>query len=391
MFDNDKKEYKENSNFVFFEEDDVDKKFDHGADEHDHRRKKKKKFPLGCLASLVLLIAAGFLIWTYRDPIVLAIHQASGDYIDLYIKDKDKKSPEKNKDDKPQVEAPKKDDKPETEAPKKEDPQAEAPKEDPSKKPEDNEGGSKVSKKDGNHIAASDDISYDTAEVRKNTFNTNYKGKKLAFLTFDDGVNNVITPKVLDVLKDKNVKATFFVVGNSIGDDTAHLLKREFNEGHAIALHSFHHDYSKLYPNRFADTDYIVKEYKSSLEVMRSVLGKDFDSKVWRYPGGHMSWKPSGLATSDKALKEFGVEWIDWNAMNGDAQVTSSSNPAEIIRPKTVDEVIKNFDKSLRYTENPDQVVILMHDAADKELTAKALPSLIDHIKGLGYEFGILN
>lgn len=66
----------------------------------------------------------------------------------------------------------------------------------------------------------------------------------LAFLTFDGGPNNVITPQVLDILKKNNIKATFFVVGKNINDSTAKPLKRAYNEGHQIAIHSYTHDYN---------------------------------------------------------------------------------------------------------------------------------------------------
>ena len=238
-----------------------------------------------------------------------------------------------------------------------------------------------------NHNQKFKNVAYDVKEIRELSNNGNYKGKKIAFLTFDDGPNNVITPHVLDVLKEKNVPATFFMVGHAIGENSKEVLKRAYNEGHAIGTHSLTHDYETLYPGRVPDPDVVVKEEKQAIKLLKKYLGNNFESRVFRYPGGHMSWNREGLKKSDKALADLNIHWIDWNTMNGDAQPI---NDPDLARPTTVDEVIKNFDKSKTFTANSDIAVILMHDAADKDLTLKALPSLIEHLKDQGYEFGIL-
>ncbi|MFM1539511.1 polysaccharide deacetylase family protein [Helcococcus bovis] len=238
-----------------------------------------------------------------------------------------------------------------------------------------------------NHNQKFKDMAYDVEEIRELSYDGDYKGKKIAFLTFDDGPNNVITPHVLDVLKEKNVPATFFMVGHAIGDTTQDTLKRAYNEGHAIGTHSLTHDYETLYPGRVPDPDVVVSEEKQAIKLLKKYLGNEFESRVFRYPGGHMSWNRKGLKKSDKALAKLNIHWIDWNTMNGDAQPI---HDPDLARPTTVDEVIKNFDKSKNFTANSDIAVILMHDAADKDLTLKALPSLIDHLKEQGYEFGIL-
>ncbi|MFM1602263.1 polysaccharide deacetylase family protein [Helcococcus ovis] len=252
-----------------------------------------------------------------------------------------------------------------------------------------NEGSSPIANKikGKNHNQKFKNVAYDVKEIRELSNNGTYKGKKIAFLTFDDGPNNVITPHVLDVLKEKNIPATFFMVGHAIGENSKEVLKRAYNEGHAIGTHSLTHDYETLYPGRVPDPDVVVKEEKQAIKLLKKYLGNNFESRVFRYPGGHMSWNREGLKKSDKALADLNIHWIDWNTMNGDAQPI---NDPDLARPTTVDEVIKNFDKSKTFTANSDIAVILMHDAADKDLTLKALPSLIEHLKDQGYEFGIL-
>lgn len=234
------------------------------------------------------------------------------------------------------------------------------------------------------------DYEYSAKEIRELSEASNYNGKKIAFLTFDDGPNHEITPGVLDVLKSEGVHATFFMVGNSIGSDTADIIKRVVDEGHSVATHSYSHDYDYLYPNRNPNPDAVIKEYNQSISALKNILGDNFDTKVFRYPGGHLSWNQDGLEKTDAALEKLGVTWIDWNTMNGDAQMESSDNPIEVIRPTNVSEAVNNFDKSTRFTSNPDIAVVLMHDAPDKHLTLESLPALIDHLRDLGYEFGTL-
>ena len=234
------------------------------------------------------------------------------------------------------------------------------------------------------------DYEYSAKEIRKLSETSSYKGKKIAFLTFDDGPNHEITPGVLDVLKTKGAHATFFMVGKRIGPGTADIVKRVIDEGHAIATHSFSHDYDYLYPDRNPNPDAIIEEHRRSIRALKDILGESFDSKVFRYPGGHLSWEQDGLERTDKALIDEGVVWIDWNTMNGDAQIEYSDNPNEVIRPTNVEEAVNNFDKSSVLTANPDIAIILMHDAPDKHLTLQSLPALIDHLIELGYEFGTL-
>lgn len=231
---------------------------------------------------------------------------------------------------------------------------------------------------------------YKAEEIRKLSSIGGYEGEKIAFLTFDDGPNNVITPGVLDVLKEKDVHATFFVLGNSIGDGTSSTLNRIIDEGHSIGTHSFDHNYDKLYPGRYPNADEIVSQHKRSVDAIKSYVSEDFNTNLFRYPGGHMSWNKEGLKVSDKALADIGVHYIDWNTMSGDAQSAKISKKEDIPRPKTTQDVIDNFEMSKRYTPNSDVAVILMHDAADKDITLESLPALIDHLKEQGYKFGVL-
>nr|WP_244310763.1 polysaccharide deacetylase family protein [Paenibacillus ottowii] len=70
-------------------------------------------------------------------------------------------------------------------------------------------------------------------------------GKKVVYLSFDDGPSITVTPKILDILKEENVKATFFLVGKAVEENevTKKITKRLIREGHAIGNHTYSHDY----------------------------------------------------------------------------------------------------------------------------------------------------
>ena len=72
-----------------------------------------------------------------------------------------------------------------------------------------------------------------------------FSNKKLIAFTFDDGPSASITPGILKILKEENVKATFFVVGASSNLD--YLIRKAYNDGHTIGLHSYTHNYKTVY------------------------------------------------------------------------------------------------------------------------------------------------
>lgn len=236
--------------------------------------------------------------------------------------------------------------------------------------------------KGSNHIQKASEYAYDTAKIRSySSGEEEYDGKKLVFLTFDDGANHKITPQILDILKEKDAKATFFVLGKNVNENTKDVLQRELEEGHSIAMHSYGHDYQNLYPGRVGNTENIMNDVKKTDTALKEVLGEDFKSGVWRYPGGHMSWK--GLDGSVEAMKEDGIAWIDWNSLSGDAEPKKR-------RPTTAEGMVEFTEKSLQMSGQTDVAVVLMHDAENKTQTVEALPKIIDYFKDNGYEFGIL-
>lgn len=224
-----------------------------------------------------------------------------------------------------------------------------------------------------------DKLTYDAQEIQNVLKDSKEQidGKKIAFLTFDDGPSTTVTPRILEILKDNNVKATFFVVGSSIekSEKAKELLKEEYEQGHAIGNHTYSHRYDILYPRRTVSIPNFMNEIDRNVSLMKSVLGNDFNTRVIRFPGGHASWR--GVNEMDKVFKEKGYCYIDWNVLNGDSEPGKKDKDSLVNRLKETD-------------RRQDRLVVLMHDTYGKETTAEALPEVIKYLKEQGYDFRTL-
>lgn len=232
------------------------------------------------------------------------------------------------------------------------------------------------------YIRLEDDINADDASdvLPKTMYEWNFyreDNKKIAYLTFDDGPSNNSTDKILDILKNNNIKATFFVLGSSIesNNKSTEILKRIAKEGHAIGSHGYSHNYSKLYPNRTVDVKAVIEDFEKNDILLKNVLGKDFSTRLIRLPGGHSSWK--GTKELDNILNQMGIWQVDWNALNGDAE--GIDFPKEVLLENLKETVV---DK--------DIAIILMHDTDNKKGTVEYLQSAIDYLKSQGFEFRTL-
>lgn len=195
-------------------------------------------------------------------------------------------------------------------------------------------------------------------------------GEKRVFLTFDDGPSRSVTPLILDLLKQENVKATFFVLGNNVKNNPD-IVKRAFEEGHYIANHGYSHKYDEVY----ASPEATLNEYNVTEQAIRDALGnQSYSSRVFRFPGGSNGGKYDEAKQASKALlKENGVVHLDWNCLSKDAEGA-----------KTKEALIQNIIDTMG---DKDSVVILMHDASDKILTYEMLPDLIAMLREKGYKF----
>lgn len=209
-----------------------------------------------------------------------------------------------------------------------------------------------------------------------NTYDYENGGKKEVFLTFDDGPSLTNTPKVLKILKDNDVKGTFFVIGKSLKiEGASDILKQIYDEGMAIGNHSFSHDYKYLYPSRVLNMSNFVSDFNKNDELIKDALGKNFETRVIRCPGGQISWKKTEPLTN--YLIKNNMTSMDWNALNGDAEGPK----------KNADQL---YDEAIKSSTGKNLVVLLMHDTYGKEETVKALDKIIKYYKKNGYEFKTL-
>ncbi len=190
--------------------------------------------------------------------------------------------------------------------------------------------------------------------------------QKEIYLTFDDGPSDRVTPKILDILKEENVKATFFIVGKS-AEKRKTLLKREFDEGHSIGVHSYTHRYKEIY----ASPQSLIKDIDRCNELIKEVCGKK--AALYRFPGG--SYGLSSRLVS--AVSAHGMKYVDWNASFRDSEILSPSPEQLVTAAKST-------------VANPKKIVMLAHDSTDKSATAEALKSVIMHFKNEGYIFKAL-
>ena len=203
-------------------------------------------------------------------------------------------------------------------------------------------------------------------------------GKKVVYLTFDDGPSTTNTPGILDVLDRYNVKATFFILGKSIegNEEAKNILKETAKRGHAIANHTYSHDYSYLYPNRTMNVDNIISDIEKNNSIMKEVLGEDFSTRVIRFPGGYWSWE--GRTAMKESMEQNGYYNVDWNALNKDAEG----------KQKNADELLQSTKETVEALgPDADSIVLLMHDTYGKEETVKALPQIIEYFQEKGFEF----
>lgn len=210
------------------------------------------------------------------------------------------------------------------------------------------------------------DSSNNKNEITRYVSVSNHLQNGAIYLTFDDGPRRNTTDIILDILKNENVKATFFVTGSGPDD----LIKREHDEGHSVALHTFTHDYSYLYSSSDAYFDDLKKVSKRVFDI----TGKE--SKIIRFPGGSSNtiskkYKEGIMSYLTKEVLKQGYKYFDWNINSGDAGGTS-----------TKEGVVKFVTSKLSH-DKPN--VVLMHDV--KKHTKDALLDIINYGKENGYTF----
>lgn len=188
------------------------------------------------------------------------------------------------------------------------------------------------------------------------------------YLTFDDGPQAGTTEQILNILKEENVKATFFVT--SKGPD--HLLKREYEEGHAIALHTSSHNYAEVY----ASADAYFRDLNAVSEHVKKITG--YESKIIRFPGGSSNtisrrYQVGIMSYLTKEVINRGYLYYDWNVDSEDAGRCVGKDSTCIYSHITSNLSLNKCN------------MVLMHDI--KWNTANALRDVIHFGKNNGYHF----
>ena len=187
------------------------------------------------------------------------------------------------------------------------------------------------------------------------------------YLTFDDGPSNN-TSKILDILKQEDIKATFFLVNFNSSYNPA--VKRIYDEGHSIGIHSYTHNYKLIYSSVSAYFDDLNKMN----DKIKTITGSD--TKLLRFPGGSSntisSFNKGIMTTLVKEVTNAGYHYFDWNVDSSDAWSARNSN-----------DVYNNVVNNLKEGTN----IVLMHDLSSNEKTVNVLEKIIKDAKEKGYTF----
>ena len=187
------------------------------------------------------------------------------------------------------------------------------------------------------------------------------------YLTFDDGPSNN-TSKILDILKQEDIKATFFLV--NFNSSYNPVVKRIYDEGHSIGIHSYTHNYKLIYSSVSAYFDDLNKMN----DKIKTITGSD--TKLLRFPGGSSntisSFNKGIMTTLVKEVTNAGYHYFDWNVDSSDAWSARNSN-----------DVYNNVINNLKKGTN----IVLMHDLSSNEKTVNVLEKIIKDAKEKGYIF----
>lgn len=188
--------------------------------------------------------------------------------------------------------------------------------------------------------------------------------QKKVYLTFDDGPSSN-TDRILDILKENGIKATFFVVGKT--DETSlKAYRRIVEEGHTLAMHSYSHKYSEIYESK----ESFIADLEKLQEHLYQVTG--VWPRFYRFPGGSSNTvSKTDMQELIDYLDESGITYFDWNIASGDA----------VSRELDTESIVKNCVDSI---DAHTECMILMHDAADKNTTVEALPEIIAQVQDRG-------
>lgn len=200
------------------------------------------------------------------------------------------------------------------------------------------------------------------------TYSDQKQSSKKVYLTFDDGPSD-LTPQVLDLLDKYDAKATFFVVYTENEEYTSYL-KEIVNRGHTLALHSYSHDYNKIYRS----VEAFLEDFEKVYNWVYEETGQR--ATLFRFPGGSTNGRSYIVKNIIAEMERRGFIYYDWNVSSGDgSNLTTTEN------------ILNNVCSTVGNHSLP---VVLMHDGVGKEATLQALPSILETLADQGYEFDLL-
>ncbi len=203
----------------------------------------------------------------------------------------------------------------------------------------------------------------------ENDFIYNQDLPKSVYLTFDDGPSS-LTSQLLDILKEQDIKATFFVnYSDSLEGQT--LYKRMISEGHTVGVHSTTHQYESIYQT----TQTFLDDFAQTAILLQQVTGEK--PEIFRFPGGSInSYNRAIYQQTIAEMTRRGYTYYDWNVSSDDSNSKVSA-----------DEIVYNV---LKGVDQFNMSIVLMHDAGNKQETLDALPVIIQNLKQNGYTFAPL-
>ncbi len=212
---------------------------------------------------------------------------------------------------------------------------------------------------------------YPDMTVEKLPFKEDVAGDKVVYITFDDGPWSG-TPELLDLLDKYNVKATFFVTAQYLDhDQLVSSIKEIYDRGHAVAVHTYSHDYDLIY----SSVANYVEDYHKMDDIILEATGER--SHIFRLPGGSNAKYSNDIRTDLLTEMNYrGFVYHDWNAYDGGCDNYS---------------IAGMISKAVGEASAHDKGVLLMHDTKAQSFILQTLPDIISQLKDQGYRFDKLD
>ena len=208
--------------------------------------------------------------------------------------------------------------------------------------------------------------SADERRATSSSTNEEFPGRHVCFLTFDDGPSTN-TQRILEILNDYGVRATWFVKGNC---GSLEELPSIWEQGNQVAIHTYTHEYEQVYAS--------VDAYWADLHQCGDAIAEQIGHSptLVRFPGGSVNDFNAGVRGAIiEQMNETGYHYFDWNVSCGDGA------------DHTADELV---GYTIGEADGCHSCCVLMHDSAAKDTTVEALPRIIQYFIDNGFEFDVL-